>query len=229
MKSPAQNSYGYPQGSSNVSPPTILSPRAPTSADVGYPIGQLWVYEQNGLYCLLSSNAGSANWTQLGASTFSGIQTLTPNVGAAISPVGGNIFLNALPPLDTSNGGAGVLDINLTGGVYGNVNTTNATPTQIYSYALTTNPAAQFFNVNFAAYNETTGGCAGFIVWGLSSTDGTSCTVTASNVIYNTSTADMSAANASIVAAGNSLQFLVQGVTGNTCHWNCNGFVCGTN
>lgn len=43
------------------------------------------------------------------------VQTLTPNVGGAVSPVLGNINVLGVNNITTSNGGAGIFDISVTG------------------------------------------------------------------------------------------------------------------
>jgi hypothetical protein len=92
-----QVGYGLTQALENVFPIPIVAKRAPTTADTGYQIGQIWVYvAMNAPYILTSVLAGSATWLLLesggGAGVFS---SLTVNPGpTALSTVGnGNVTI----------------------------------------------------------------------------------------------------------------------------------------
>src|SRR5574338_977029 len=72
---------------------TIQANRAPTTADIGYEIGQQWADTTNNIiYGLASVSAGAAQWNLLGPGS-SDVDTLTGDSGGAIAPVGGNITL----------------------------------------------------------------------------------------------------------------------------------------
>lgn len=62
---PQQNSlYGSPVPLSNQNPPPIKALRDPTTADIGYPIGQSWVNSSTGfIYFLTQVSGGQANWS----------------------------------------------------------------------------------------------------------------------------------------------------------------------
>ena len=92
LKGQGQTLSGSPSGTfSNFSPKPIQSNRAPTTADTGYEIGQLWADTNNTtMYGLSTVSAGSATWNLLGAGD-SDVDTLTGDTGGAVSPAAGNI------------------------------------------------------------------------------------------------------------------------------------------
>ncbi|MFP3859215.1 MAG: beta strand repeat-containing protein [Bacteroidales bacterium] len=94
LKGQQQTLSGSPTGTfTNYSPKPIQANRAPTSADTGYEIGQLWA-DTNGttMYGLSDVSGGSATWNLLGPGD-SDVDTLTGDSGGTISPSGGNITL----------------------------------------------------------------------------------------------------------------------------------------
>jgi len=58
----AETLYGFPQPTQKMSPLPIIANRAPAATDTGYPIGQPWVYKNNGGYELIGVSQGLANW-----------------------------------------------------------------------------------------------------------------------------------------------------------------------
>lgn len=85
MARAAQNFlYGFPNPLSKSFPPPVIAQRAPTTADVGYPDGQVWV-DQAGdeIFFLLKIENGDAIW-ELAAGT--GAHPITPYV---VGPDGG--------------------------------------------------------------------------------------------------------------------------------------------
>lgn len=112
-KGQGQSLSGSPSGRfTNFSPKTIQGNRAPTTADTGYEIGQLWA-DQNGttIYGLSAVSAGSATWNLLGPGA-SDVDTLTGDGGGAISPAGGNITLAGGTNI-TSAGAGSTITFNL--------------------------------------------------------------------------------------------------------------------
>lgn len=92
LKGQEQILSGSPSGTfTNFAAKPIQANRAPTTADTGYEIGQLWA-DTNGttVYGLSAVSAGSATWNLLGPGA-SDVDTLTGDSGGAVSPVGGNI------------------------------------------------------------------------------------------------------------------------------------------
>ena len=67
MNTSGQQVYGYPQGSSKIASPPVIQSRPPSALDTGYPLGQIWIWENQNGYLLLGVNAGQANWIQLNA------------------------------------------------------------------------------------------------------------------------------------------------------------------
>ncbi len=87
----SNNLYGFPQPLTQVFPAPIIAQRAPTTADIQYPIGQIWVDEVgNDAYILVDVTAATATWDVI-AITPGNVDTLTGNSGGAISPSAGNI------------------------------------------------------------------------------------------------------------------------------------------
>ncbi len=87
-------------------PEPIESTRAPTTADVGYAFGQLWVNTSTGIiYGLGAVSGGSATWNLLSPGA-SDVDTLTGDGGGAISPAGGNITLAGGTNITTSGAGS---------------------------------------------------------------------------------------------------------------------------
>ena len=58
----AETLYGFPQPNQRMNPLPIIANRAPRTTDVGYPIGQPWIYKNNGGYELIGVSQGIANW-----------------------------------------------------------------------------------------------------------------------------------------------------------------------
>lgn len=87
------NSYGLSSPLEKVFPQPVISTRAPTSSDTGYPLGQLWVDKStNQAWFLTSVSGGSATYA-LSSPGASDVDTLTADSGGAISPAAGNITL----------------------------------------------------------------------------------------------------------------------------------------
>jgi hypothetical protein len=78
-----QVGYGLTTALPVLAPYPIQAKRAPTTADTGYPVGQIWVYlSSNAAYILTSVVNNSANWQLLQASGGSGVfANLTVNPG----------------------------------------------------------------------------------------------------------------------------------------------------
>jgi hypothetical protein len=116
MSRPAQRQsfYGTPGGiSTDYTPASVISKRAPMGSDNGYPLGQIWVNEISGaIYGLSRIVSGNADWEILGSSTGS-VSTLTADSGGAISPVSGNITLSGTANQITSAGTAGDITFSL--------------------------------------------------------------------------------------------------------------------
>ncbi len=99
-------SYGLNNPLQDVFPLPVLAQRAPTTNDTRYEVGQIWVDESaNTIYGLTGVASASANWTLLGPGA-SDVDTLTGDVGGAISPVAGNITLAGGTNIGTSGAGS---------------------------------------------------------------------------------------------------------------------------
>lgn len=100
LKPLQQSGYGFPEGTKAVFPSPIISTRTPTTTDLGYALGQLWVNTTtNAIYGMTGAAAGAAVWSLCspGASDVDTINTL--------SPVAGNITIAGGTNLTDVNGG----------------------------------------------------------------------------------------------------------------------------
>lgn len=88
---PRITGYGVGAPSIKLNPPPIISSRAPTSTDIRFPLGQVWVYQISSsnasVYSLGSVAAGSATWVLLGGAS-GDVQTINN-----LSPTNGNITI----------------------------------------------------------------------------------------------------------------------------------------
>lgn len=75
----ANSLYGTPSPLNKQALPPVVAQRAPTTSDLGYQIGQEWVYVGNSAYILTNVAGGVATWSS---------QVSTIN---NLSPTGGNI------------------------------------------------------------------------------------------------------------------------------------------
>jgi hypothetical protein len=123
-----QVSYGLSQALINQPPYPIYAKRAPTTHDIGYQLGTLWIYvATNAVYILTSVVSNTATWLQVESSGGTGVfssLTVTP----------GPISLTGTTTINTS--GAGVTTIG-TGGS-GAVNIGNASGNTAVTGSLTT-------------------------------------------------------------------------------------------
>lgn len=75
-----QPGYSLNQPTTNIFPVPIIGKRAPTSNDINYQLGQVWIYPiTNSAYILTSVLAGAATWENVsgGSGSFSSL-TVTP-------------------------------------------------------------------------------------------------------------------------------------------------------
>lgn len=91
---------------------TYVRRRAPVPQDFrGYKIGDRWIDKSTqAAYILVSKSGNISTWLLLGSGAGS-LSSLTPDVGGAVLAVAGNINLPGFGGITTTNGGAGILDI----------------------------------------------------------------------------------------------------------------------
>lgn len=79
----ANSLYGTPSPLNKQALPPVVAQRAPTTADTGYKLGQLWVYAGNAIYALEQVAGGVATWVAIGggAVDVQTINTLPPTAG----------------------------------------------------------------------------------------------------------------------------------------------------
>lgn len=93
-------------------PPPVVATRAPTSSDINYNMGQVWVRKDTAqVYILAQLASGAASWT-LASPGASDVDTLTGDSGGAISPSAGNITLAGGTNI-TSAGAGSTITFNL--------------------------------------------------------------------------------------------------------------------
>jgi len=91
----------------------IRSTRSPTTSDIKYPIGSIWVNTSNNTAWLLTSNPGS--WSEFAASVAGAVTSLTGDSGGAISASGGNITLAGTANQITTVGAGSTITFSLVG------------------------------------------------------------------------------------------------------------------
>lgn len=103
---------GIEKALDDVFPVPIKATRAPTSTDIKFPIGQVWVRTDTAqVYILAQLASGAASWT-LASPGASDVDTLTGDSGGAISPSSGNITLAGGTNI-TSAGASNTITFNL--------------------------------------------------------------------------------------------------------------------
>lgn len=103
---------GIERAFDDVFPVPVKATRAPTSSDIKFPIGQLWVRTDTGqAYILVTLSSGAATWA-LSSPGASDVDTLTGDSGGALSPTAGN--MNILGGTNMTIAGAGsTLTVNM--------------------------------------------------------------------------------------------------------------------
>lgn len=93
MTTSIRRSPGIQKAFEDVFPVPIKATRAPTSSDIKFPLGQVWVRTDTGqAWFLVTLASGTATWA-LASPGASDVDTLTGDSGGAISPSSGNITL----------------------------------------------------------------------------------------------------------------------------------------
>ena len=88
---PPLNPLGYLNSTQEAQVLQVRMTRAPTTSDRRYKLGTLWTdTSTNNVYLFTNIASGNAIWESLGGPS-TGIDTLSGNIGGAISPVGSNI------------------------------------------------------------------------------------------------------------------------------------------
>lgn len=98
-------SYGIGSPFKDVFPVPVISTRAPTTSDLNYELGQVWVRTGVGAYILTQVASGSATWASTTPAA-SDVDTLTGDGGGAISPAVGNITLAGGTNITTAGAGS---------------------------------------------------------------------------------------------------------------------------
>lgn len=115
------------------------------------------------------------------------LNTLTPDTGGTVSPVANNINVfggtttaNVSNGIQTSNGGAGELDVKLTNRAVGSATTTGAVSANAITLPLGATPGVYTFDISVAGFAKTgigaPAGC-GYTIVGSVRTDGATATL----------------------------------------------------
>lgn len=97
-----------------VFPSPVISTRAPTTSDLNYPLGQVWIDRSAGqAYVLTAVSGGSSTWA-LSSPGSSDVDTVTGDSGGAISPFGGDIDLSGGTNITTVGANSGVAGAGVT-------------------------------------------------------------------------------------------------------------------
>lgn len=164
LKPQSNSVYGLPQPLQNAAEPTLVFNRAPTTADIGYNLGQGWLDSVTQIYYILANvSGGTATWVAQNAAAGS-VLTVTGDAGGAQAPVLGDIQVIGDGVNLSTSGAAGVITVSET-----------ATPT--------------FTSVTTGALSVTTGGAAdtaGVATLVAGTTTVATTAVTASSLIFVT-------------------------------------------
>ena len=135
LKPQSNSVYGLPQPLQNAAEPTLVFNRAPTTADIGYNLGQGWLDAVTQIYYILANvSGGTATWVAQNAAAGS-VLTVTGDAGGAQAPILGDIQVIGDGVNLSTSGAAGIITVSET-----------ATPT--------------FTSVTTGALSVTTGGAA---------------------------------------------------------------------
>ena len=122
------SAYGTPIGLQDVFPSPIVALINPSAADIGYPIGQVWINKSaHQVYVMSGSAAGVATWS-LASPGASDVDTIN-----SLSPVGGDILID---------GGTNLTDVNAGHTVTLNLNSAITLATSVTSPLYTSAAAA---------------------------------------------------------------------------------------
>ncbi len=114
LKPQSNSVYGLPQPLQDAAEPTLVFHRAPTTADIGYNLGQGWLNDVAQIYYILAGVAGGvATWVAQNAAA-GAVMTVTGDAGGAQSPVVGDIQVVGDGVNLSTAGAAGVITISET-------------------------------------------------------------------------------------------------------------------
>lgn len=89
----SESVYGFPQPTPNLFPVPISSVRDPSTLDVGYIIGQVWINKSSGTAFVLVSNAGGvATWLSIGGSLTPSVASITTGPAATQTTLAGDTW-----------------------------------------------------------------------------------------------------------------------------------------
>lgn len=153
---------------------------------------------------------------------------LTPDEGASVLPVAGNInlftqdsVLDRDNGIRSFNGGAGELDIRLTNRQTGTVTTTNTTITTILTFSMGATPGTFYVYGNVQAFNASTPASAAYSFSGGYRTDGAVSTELGTEFHDTFQDAALMTSDIFLTSSGNNILVQVQGVGVLSINWNC--------
>lgn len=117
MTNRRSRAYGTPSGLIKLAPVPIVSTRTPTTGDVGYLVGSLWIDTTlNQVFCLTGYTNGQAQWLNPGGTSAPDIEFLQGDAGGAVGPdpVSFTIDITGTGPVvTTGNPGANSMAISV--------------------------------------------------------------------------------------------------------------------
>lgn len=117
------------------------------------------------------------------------------------------------------NAGASEFYVILTNRATSTVNTANATPTTLQTFALGATPGTYFITAVVGAYNTTDTAGASYEIKGAFRTDGATATQISFSVVNSFEEAAMVAADAVFTTSANNVIVQVTGIAAKTIHW----------
>lgn len=101
----ANSLYGTPSPLNKQALPAIAANRAPTTSDIGYQIGQVWIYVGSAAYVLTNVAGGVATWSAVGGSG-AAASVLSLTASSDITTTGGNVIISGAGKQLRVEGGA---------------------------------------------------------------------------------------------------------------------------
>lgn len=203
--------------------PIVESSRAPTVNDKNYPIDCLWRETTlRTLYWLSGFDATGALWIPLGGGA-GALNTLTDTAGNIVLPVGANIQLASVTTnLVIAKNGNGLINFSIGNQVSGTAQTIGAVTANPIVFPMGATPGTYQINCRVAAFCSIANGgplSAGYELVGAIRTTGAAGVIIGTiDKVVNEEGA-LTAGDAYVVIAGNSMVIQVLGTAGKTINW----------
>lgn len=146
----------------------------------------------------------------------------SPAIPAAnvLNVPGGSVSTDNVHGIQTDgSSGSNTLTIELTNRLTGSVQTTDATPTALITFALSGSASVYRFDFNVCGRDIANGNGVGYNVQGTIKTNGTTATIIETPYIDNDEDATLISANIDLITSVNSAVLQVTGVAGRTINY----------